>query len=173
MKKTIKYFVIALTTLVMIAALTACGSTPADTSATTPKDELKDYINNNFVKTFGPENNAIVDAYGVAADSGDNNTIAKALAETLTPKNDALLEKLKAFKPKTTEVQELHNILTQAVELRKDAYAQLLGIVTNKNVTDAAVDAAFNKLGESDDKFMEFNTKGDSLKKELGLVDGK
>lgn len=104
---------------------------------------------------------------------GDNNVIAKALSETLSPKNDALLEKMKAYKPKTTEVQEFHNILIQAVELRKDAYAQLLEVLKNKDATDSAVDAAFNKLGESDDKFIEFNTKGESLKKDFGLVDAK
>lgn len=163
-----KYLVVALTLTFMLVGLVGCGGTSV---ATTPKDDFLDYLNNQFVPIFGPENNDIVAIYTEAGLAKDSKILAKTLSQ-IPPKSNALLEKLKAFTPKTTEVQDLHNLLIKAVELRKEAYAQVLEVLT-ENSPEAQVNAAFAKLDESDAKFEEFLTKAESMKKDFGLVDAK
>lgn len=146
------------------------GSTSDSTSASTPvgisvKDDFSEYLYNSFGTVFEPENSDILKIYTEASLAKDGKTLAKALSETLPAKNNALLEKLKAYTPQTTEVQELHNLFIQAVELRKDAYAQLFEVLTQP-ATEAEVDAAFAVLDESDAKFDEFLTKAESMKKD-------
>jgi len=145
-------------------------STPDSTSVSTSvgtsvKDDFLEYLNNSFGTVFEPENSDILKIYAEAALTADSKILAKALSETLPAKNNALLEKLKAYKPQTTEVQELHNLFIQAVELRKDAYAQLVKVLTQP-ATEAEVDAAFAVLDKSDAKFDEFLTKAESMKKD-------
>ena len=164
--KIIEYLAIALTLSLMFVFLTAC-------SGTSVKDDFKEYVNNNASAIFIPENNDIVATYTKAIESQDVKIAVKALSETLFTKNNALLEKMKAYKPETTEVQELHNIYIKAVELRKEGYAQMLEALTTKVSDESAADAAIAKLGESDTKFAEFETKASSMKKDLGLVDAK
>jgi len=149
------------------------ASTPDSTSASTPvgtsvKDDFSEYLYNNFGTAFEPENSAIQKIYTEAALTADSKILAKALSDTLPVKNNALLEKLKAYTPQTTEVQEVHNLFIEAVELRKDAYAQLVEVMT-RPATEAEVDAAFVVLDESDAKIGEFLTKAETLKKELGV----
>ena len=163
--KKIKYLVLALSLSLMFVSLTACGN-PA-------KDDFKEYINNNVNTTFIPENNEIVKTYSEAIKSQDEKIIVKALEETLPTKNDAFIEKLKAFTPKTTEVQELHNIYIKAVEIRKEGYALMLEAFTTKVSDESASDTALAKLGESDTKFAEFETKRTSMMKDLGLVEAE
>lgn len=149
------------------------ASTPASTSSSTPvgtsvKDDFSQYLYNNFGTVFKPENSDILKIYTEAALAKDSKILAKALSETLPAKNNALLEKLKAYTPQTAEVQELHNLFIQTVELRKDAYAQLLKVLTQP-ATEAEVDAAFAVLDKADAKFDEFLTKAESMKKDLGV----
>ncbi len=133
--------------------------------ATSVKDDFKEYLNQ--IAIYHPLNNDIIKIYTEAGVAKDGKILAKALSETLPAKNNAMLEKMKAYTPKTIEVKELHNIFIKAVELRKEAYAQLHEVLT-KPATDSAVDAAFAKLDESDAKFDEFLTKAESMKKDLG-----
>ncbi len=138
------------------------ASTPSSTSV---KDDFSEYLYTSFGKVFEPENSDILKIYTEAALAKDGKILAKALSETLPVKNNALLEKLKAYTPKTTEVQELHNTLIQAVEVRRDAYAQVHKVLTQP-ATESEVDAAFAVLDESDAKFEEFLTKAESMKKD-------
>lgn len=149
------------------------ASTPDSTSASTSagtsvKDDFSEYLYNNFGTIFEPEDRAIQEVYTEAALTADSKILAKALSETLPAKNNALLEKMKAYTPQTTEVQEVHNLFIQAVELRKDAYAQLYKVLTQP-ATEAEVDAAFAVLDESEAKIEEFLTKAESMKKDLGV----
>jgi hypothetical protein len=155
-----------------IDSITIAG-TPDSTSVSTSvgtsvKDDLSEYLYNNFGTVFEPEDRAIQQIYTEAALTGDSKILAKALLETLPAKNNALLEKMKAYTPQTTEVQEVHNLFIQAVELRKDAYAQLFEVLTQP-ATEADVDAAFAVLDESEAKIEEFLTKAESMKKDLGV----
>ncbi len=151
----------------------AIAGTPDSTAAsaqvgTSVKDDFSEYLYNNFGTVFEPEDSDILEIYTEAALTKDSKILAKALSDTLPAKNNALLEKLKAFTPQTTEVQELHNLFIQAVELRKDAYAQLVGVMTQP-ATEAEVDAAFAVLDESEARVDEFLTKAESMKKDLGV----
>lgn len=161
--KTFKHLAMLITLSLTLLSLAGCGSTSATTSV---KDDFKEYLNQ--IAVYHPLNNDIINIYTEAGLAKDSKILAKALSETLPAKNNALLEKMKAYAPKTTEVQELHNIFIKAVELRKEAYAQLLEVLT-KPATDTAVDDAFAKLDESDAKFEAFLTKAESMKKNLGL----
>jgi len=163
--KKIKYLVLALSLSLMIVSLTACGN-PA-------KDDFKEYVNNNLNTTFILDNNDIVKTYTEAIKSQDEKIIIKALSETLPTKNNALLEKMKAYTPKTTEVQEFHNIYIKAVEIRKEGYALMLEALTTKVSDESATDIALTKLGESDTKFAEFETKRGSMMKDFGLVNAE
>lgn len=160
-----KHLAMVITLSLTLLSLAGCGSTPAATSV---EDDFKEYLNQ--IAIYHPLNNDIIKLYTEAGLAKDSKVLAKALSETLPAKNNALLEKMKAYAPKTTEVQELHKIFIKAVELRKEAYAQLHEVLT-KPATEAAVDAAFAKLDESDTKFDEFLTKAESMKKDL--VDAK
>jgi len=111
-----------------------------------------------------------VKTYTEAIKSQNEQIIVTALLQTLPTKNNALLEKMKAYKAETTEVKELHNIYIKAVELRKEGYAQMLEALTTKVSDESATDDAIAKLGESDTKFAEFETKRNSMMKDLGLV---
>jgi len=155
-----------------IDSITIAG-TPDSTSVSTSvgtsvKDDLSEYLYNNFGTVFEPEDRAIQQIYTEAALTGDSKILAKALKETLPAKNNALLEKMKAYTPQTTEVQEVHNLFIQAVELRKDAYVQFAEVLT-KDATEAEIDAAFAILDESEAKIEEFLTKAESMKKDLGV----
>jgi hypothetical protein len=163
--KTFKHLATVITLSLMLLSLAGCGSTPAATSV---KDDFKEYLNQ--VAIYHPLNNEIIIIHNEAGLAKDSKVLAKALSEKLPAKSNALLEKMKAYTPKTTEVKELHNIFIKAVELRKEAYAQLHEVLT-KPATESAVDAAFAKLDESDAKFDEFLTKAESMKKDL--IDGK
>ena len=152
-----------------ITIASTSASTVASTSVdTSVKDDFSEYLYNNFGPVFEPEDRAIQVIYTDAALTKDSEILAKALSETLPAKNNALLEKMKAYTPQTTEVQEVHNLFIQAVELRKDAYAQL-AVVMTKSASEAEVDAAFVVLDESNAKIDEFLTKAESLKKDLGM----
>lgn len=159
-----------------IDSITIAGtpdSTPDSTSVSTSvgtsvKDDFSEYLYNNFGTVFEPEDRAIQEIYTEAALTTDSKILANALSETLPAKNNALLEKMKAYTPQTTEVQEVHNLFIQAVELRKDAYAQLYEVMTQP-ATEADVDAAFAVLDESEAKIEEFLTKAESMKKDLGV----
>lgn len=164
-----KTLAIVLTLSLVLIALAACGSSSDSTSV---KDDFKEYLNKNLTTNFLSLNDEIVKIYTEAGLANDGKILAKALSETLPAKNDALLEKMKAYTPKTTEVQELHAIIIKAVELRKDGYAQILEVLTEDS-TESEVDAAFATLDESDAKFAEFLTKAESMKKDLGLVDAE
>lgn len=164
--KKIKYLAIALSLTLLGSTLTACGSVSA-------KDDFKEYLNNNVITVFMPESNDIVKTYSAAVEKQDQKVLVKELSETLATKNNALLEKLKAFIPKTTEVQELHNIYIKAVEVRKEAYVLMLESLTTKLSDESAMTVALDKLGESDAKFTEFGTKVESMKKDFGLVSAK
>ncbi|SET70039.1 hypothetical protein SAMN05660297_03187 [Natronincola peptidivorans] len=155
-----------------IDSITIAG-TPDSTAAsaqvgTSVKDDLSEYLYNNFGTVFEPEDRDIIETYEEAILTGDSENFAKALSDTLPAKNNALLEKLKAYTPQTTEVQELHNLFIQAIELRKDAYTQLV-VVMAKQSTEAEIDAAFVLLDEYEAKIDEFLTKGESMKKDLGV----
>lgn len=155
-----------------IDSITIAG-TPDSTAAsaqvgTSVKDDFSEYLYNNFGTVFEPEDSDILEIYTEAALTGDSKILAKALSDTLPAKNNALLEKLKAYTPQTMEVQEVHNLFIQAVELRKDAYAQLVEVMTQP-ATEAEVEAAFAVLDESDAKIDEFLTKAESMKKDLGV----
>jgi hypothetical protein len=165
MKKT-KYLLLALAVSLLFVSLVACGGTSL-------KDDYNKYANNKYNAIFVLENNDIVKTYSDALDSKNDKTILKALSETLPAKNDALLEKIKAYTPETTEIQALHNIYIQGVEIRKEAYAQLYEAFTTKVSDESATDKALDKLEEADTKFAEFETKANSIKKELGIVDSK
>jgi len=160
-----KILAITLTLSLMLVSLTACGN-PV-------KNDFKEYVNKNVITTFLPENNEIINDYTVAMKSADVKTMVDALSKTLPKKNDALLEKMKAYSPQTTEVQELHNIYINAAEIRKEAYVLMLGALTTNASDESAADTAIAKLTDSDNKFVEFQTKLDSMKKDLGLVDVK
>jgi len=162
--KKIKYLAFALALSLMFVSITACGGTSV-------KDDFKEYVNNNSNTTFLPENNDIVKTYTAAIESQDEKILVPALSETLPTKNNALLEKLKAYTPVTTEVQELHNIYIKAVEIRKEGYSLMAEALTTKVSDEAATDTAIAKLAESDTKFTEFETKRISMMKDLGLVD--
>lgn len=168
--KAMKYLVVVLTLTIMLGVLTACGSTADSTSV---EDDFKEYLNNHYSTFFEPENNDIVKVYTDAVLAKDGEILAKALSETLPPKNDALLEELKAYSPETTEVQELHAILIDAVELRKEAYAEILVVLMNMNAAKADINAAFDKLDEANAMLAEFSAKAATMKKDLGLVDAK
>lgn len=161
--KNIKYLALVLTLILMIGSLTACGANPV-------KDDFKDYINNNINTVFTPENNDIVKTYSDALKTQDENIFVQALKETLPTMNNALLEKLKAYTPKTTEVQELHALFISAVEIRAEGYALMLEAMTTKVSDEKASDPAIAKLGEADTKFTEFETKRTTMMKDLGLV---
>ncbi|KUO66622.1 MAG: hypothetical protein APF84_04080 [Gracilibacter sp. BRH_c7a] len=155
-----------------IDSITIAG-TPDSTATsaqvgTSVKDDFSEYLYNNFGTVFEPEDRAIQEIYTEAALTADSKILAKALSDTLPAKNNALLEKLKAYTPQTTEVQEVHNLFIQAVELRKDAYAQLVEVMTQP-ATEAEVEAAFAVLDESDAKIEGFLTKAESMKKDLGV----
>jgi len=162
--KKIKYLAFALILSLMFVSLTGCGGTSV-------KDDFIEYVNNNANTIFIPDNNDIVKTYTEAIESQDGKIAIKALSQTLPTKNNALLEKMKTYKPETPEVQELHNIYIKAAELRKEGYALMLEALTTKVSDDSATDAALNKLGESDTKLVEFETKRNSMMKDLGLVD--
>ncbi len=161
--KTFKHLTIVIALLLTLLSFAGCGSSPAATSV---KDDFNEYLNQ--VAIYHPLNNDIVNICTEAGLAKDSKILAKALSETLPAKNNALLEKMKAYTPKTTEVQELHNIFIMAVELRKEAYAQILEVLT-KPASDSAVNAAFAKLDESDAKVEAFLTKAEFMKKDLGL----
>jgi len=149
------------------------ASTPDSTSVSTSvgtsvKDDFSEYLYNNFGTVFEPEDSDILKIYTEATLTADSEILAKALSETLPAKNNALLEKMKAYTPQTTEVQEVHNLFIQTVELRKDAYAQIFEVLTQP-ATEADVDAAFAVLDESEAKCEEFLTKAESMKKDLGV----
>lgn len=138
--------------------------------AASVKDDFKEYLDNNLTPNFQAQNNEIIKIYTDAAKTKDSKILAKALSETLPAKNNALLEKMRAYSPKTSQVQELHNILINAIELRQDAEASVFEVLT-KNSTESEVDAAFIKLDEADAKFNDFLTKAETMKKDLGLDD--
>lgn len=163
----IKYLGLALILSFMFISLMGCGGD----SGPSVKDDFKEYVNNNANTVFIPENNSIVASYTEAVQTQDENIIIKALSETLPGMNDALLTKMKAYSPETIEVQELHNLYIEAVELRKEGYAQMLESLTTRLDDESAIDEALNKLGESDTRFIEFETKRDSMMKDLGLVE--
>jgi anaerobic ribonucleoside-triphosphate reductase len=164
--KRIKYLALALTLSLMFISIIGCGD-----SGPSVKDDFKEYVNNNANTIFIPENNSIVKTYTEVIQTQDEKIIIKAISETLPAKNEALLAKMKALTPKTTEVQQLHNIYIKAVELRKEGYVLMHEALTTKLSDESAIDKALNKLGEADIKFVEYETKRTSMMKELGLVD--
>jgi len=161
--KKIKNLTLVLTLLLMFATLTACGSDPV-------KDDFVDYCNNNVNKTFNPEYNAVVKLYSDTIQSQDSDAIIAALQGPIATQNDALLEKVKAYSPKTNEVKELHNLFIKAVEIKKEGYTALLGALTAEGSDDTATNDAISKLAEADTKLKEFEAKRDSMMKDLGLV---
>ena len=159
--------------IMMLVALTACGSASAPTPAPAPannpvKDDLKDYINNYAVTNFVPKNEEIVTYYTEAIQTGDAEVLINAIQEIVVL-NAQLYEELVAYTPATAEVQELHNIFVQAVEMRDLAYADVFLALTDSNATEEDGDAAFNKLAEVDAVFAEFSAKMDSMRADLGL----
>ncbi len=166
MKKN-KFLAITLTALFMLISLTACvgNATPADN---TVKDELKDYINNYAVTSFVPKNAEIVTKYTEAVQAKDGEVLAAVLKDIILL-NGYLFEELEAYTPKTTEVQELHNIFINAVEKRELAYVEILLVLTDLKAKEEDITAAFDKLDETDKLFVEFSTKLEALKKENGL----
>jgi len=164
--KKIKFLALALSLSLMFVSLTACGGSPI-------KDDFKEYVNNNSNTTFIPANNDIVKAYSDAVGSQDEATIVKSLSETLPTMNKALIEKMKAYVPATPEVQELSNLYIKAAEIRTEGYGLMLEALTTKVSDESATDTALAKLGESDTKFAEFETKRNAMMKDLGLVEAE
>jgi uncharacterized lipoprotein YehR (DUF1307 family) len=158
-----KLFLITMA-LVMALSLAAC-------EGTTIKDDFKEYVNNKSNAIFIPENNDIVKTYTEGVKAQDGEAMVIVLSEILPKKNNELHEKLKAYTPETAEVKELHDIYIKAVELRKEGYEKMLEALTTKVSDEAATDIALAKLGEADTKFAEFETKRNSMMKDLGLVD--
>ncbi|SET83056.1 hypothetical protein SAMN05660297_03636 [Natronincola peptidivorans] len=166
--KKIKYLAIALTVLFMLVSLTACGGGDAAPANNAVKDDLKDYINNHAVTNFVPLNEEIVIHYTEAVQTGDGDVLATVLKENLI-RNALLFEELEAYTPETTEVQELHNIFFKAVEIRELAYVDILLVLTDLDAEEEDINAAFDMLDESDNLFIEFSTKMDAMRKDLGL----
>jgi len=161
--KKIKNLALVLTMLMVFATLTACGSDPV-------KDEFVDYCNNDVNKTFNPEYNAIIKLYTDALETQDVEATITALDGPIKTQNDALLAKLKAFTPKSTEVKELHNIFIKTVEIKKEGFELLLKALTTEASDDTATDAATAKLAEADAKLKEFEAKRATMMKDFNLV---
>lgn len=171
--KKIKYLAIILTVLFMVVSLTACGggsAAPAAPANTAVKDDFKDYLNNYAIPAFQVVNNEIVTIYTEAVQTGDGNVMAEALSEDLPILNTALLEEMIEYSPKTAEVQEVHNIFIAAVELRGEAYAQILEVLLDLDAEKDAISAAFDMLDDADAIFAEYVSQVETMKKDLGLV---
>ena len=101
--------------------------------------------------------------------TGDGDLLARALMEDLPEMNNALLDKLIAYTPETTEVQDLHDVYFMAVDLRGDAYEQILQVLLDLDAQDEEIDAAFDLLEVSDAIFLNFEEMVAIMTKELGF----
>jgi len=160
--KKIKYLTTIMTVIFILVPLSACGG---DNPA---KDEFKEYINNHAIAKFTPKNEEIVTKYTEAVQAGDGDVLATVLREVVLL-NAHLIEDLEVYTPQTTEVQDLHNIFIQAVKLRELAYVEILLVLTDLEAELEDIDAAFDKLDETDKLFIEFSTKVDNMKEEFGF----
>lgn len=160
---------IVLVLSVMLTSLAACGG-----GDTEKKDDFMDYNNNQASVIFIPDNNAISTAYTDAIQSQDEAILMDTL-NVLPDECDTLLAKMNAYKAKTTEVQELHDVLIEVVQLKKDGYTQMLAAFSIDIDDTAGFDTAFaeatSTLDASDAKFEDFITKRDAMIKDLGLTE--
>jgi len=163
-----KGLAIVLLLSVVLSSLTACGG--GDTAI---KDDFLDYNNNQAATVFLPDNNTISTAYTAAIQSQDEVVLMDTL-NVLPAECDTLLAKMNEYKPKTTEVQELHTVLVEAVQLKKDGYTQMLAAYSIDISDTAGFDTAFAEatatLDSSDAKFADYITQRDAMLTELGLT---
>lgn len=163
-----KKLAIVLVMSVMLTSLAACGG-----GDTAKKDDFIDYNNNQAAVVFLPDNNAISNTYTDAIQSQDEAILMDTL-NVLPGECDTLLAKLNAYKAKTTEVQDLHTVLIEAVQLKKDGYTQMLAAfsmdISDTEGFDTAYAEATVTLDASDAKFADYITKRDAMMKDLGLT---
>jgi len=169
-------FLLVLLALLMVFTITGCAgdaddtADTADTAETTEKateestepaydqadkDAYIVYMNDYAVASFVPKNDEIVAKYVAAAELQDGTVLLETLQEIIVL-NAVLYEELEAYTPTTTAVEELHAIYFDAVSKRELAYADIMLVLTDLEASQEEIDAAFDKLDESDAVFMSY-----------------
>lgn len=143
--------------LVLSLFLVACGNDPV-------QQDLMTYVNTDMQKIDRMESVA-TEAY--ASVSGENYSSDKIMYNVMTtkviPNYTEFLQKLKAVKPKTKEVQDVHSLWVQGAELQMKGFSM---IVTALEKQDAdLIQQANGILTTGGEKIVEFRTKLNELAK--------
>ena len=185
-------FLLVLLVLFAVFTVTGCSGDADDTATTTAttekateeesteeestepaydqadKDAFIVYVNESVAASFIPKNEEIVAKYVAAAELEDGTVLLETLQEIIVL-NAVLYEELEAYAPTTTAVEELHAIYFDAVSKRELAYADIMLVLTDLEASQEEIDAAFDKLEESDAAFMSFVEKLNELKTLYGI----
>ena len=124
--------------------------------------DLLDYVNNHVVKLTSTEGR-ILNSYSAVTGSNyiNDKILYGSLHDTIIPQYLAFIDTLKAVKPKTTEVQNLHNRYISGAEIQLAGFQQAMNSVEKEDA--AGVVLANGKLNEAKKIFTGFNSMLDSL----------
>ncbi len=143
--------------LMLSLLLAACGTDPV-------QQDLMTYINTDMQKIDRMESVA-TEAY--ASVSGENYSSDKIMYNVMTtkviPNYKDFLEKLKAVKPRTKEVQDVHSLWVQGAELQMKGFSMIVTALENQDAD--MIQQANGILSTGGEKIEEFRTKLNALAK--------
>ena len=151
-----KILIICLIMLLFIISLSACTNDPV-------RKDLINYLNVEVGPLKALETEA-VDAWNANTGNNykDDPTLYSALNETIIPKFAEFTTKLEMIKPKTPEVQKIHDILLEAAKLRNEGF-KICKEAIDKQDPDL-MNTSNKKLASGEAKVQEYLTAA----KELG-----
>ncbi|MHB1252794.1 MAG: hypothetical protein ACYCZ1_01350 [Candidatus Humimicrobiaceae bacterium] len=143
-----KIMVVCLIMLLFIVSLSACASDPV-------RNDLLNYHNVKVAPLIVLQNEAL-DAWlaNTGANYKDDPTLYSALNEIIIPKFSEFTSKLEAIKPKTPEVQKLHDILFEATKLRNEGFKLCKDAIDKQD--SSLIDASNAMLSSGETKMQEY-----------------